>query len=807
MQSAERGARRRWCVRRFARLLAALVLGTLLANGPARAGETPTGGRAEPAPVLVEITSTVEPAPSEVSLVEVGEDGRAQIVDWLPEMVRFAEGSARLRLSPPDSAFHRIQIRAPGVWSAPIRLGQLSRRLGGCADRAPDEEPEALRRLVLWPATELAAEIVLPRARDKLPEAQNTAATVDLRLSPEPGSEGTRAGQPSGVVEVTCPVENGRLAGCTVPAGRWNLRLTREPYAPYFAWSLEIAAGQPADLGRVRLRQGGSVFGRMTTETGPVDPERARVAIRPLTANESPEPAERSRFRQLGRTLAPRPDGSFEIVGVPAGEYEVFASQPGFVIAHRAPVTVRRGQWTEIPEPLVLELPLHLTVDIEPAKAPAGDPWRLNLYRLDEDGEMLSNVSGTADDGGLWESPPTPAGAYRLEVRDGQDNSVRWQDVELTQESQVARVEIPLVAVEGEVTFGDEPLEATVWFGGRNGEERVKVRSGEQGELFAVLPHDGAWTVDVQAEEPRVRSRGLEIEIERRDDGEPSEVRIEVPSTRISGRVVEEDGRPPKERATVYLLRVGNVQGSDSWQADPNGQFEIRGARPGTYMVHAKSDGASSNVERVDVTEGLEPLVTLQISEKVHLTGRVVSADGPIPGAEVAVLPIDQSDGVPRLAGRSARTSVEGRFDVTIPAGTETVRITVAVPGYTVAIFRTSDFDDLEIVLGHEAGTLRIEELRGLFVPGEDLRVGLILADGEPLGLNEVRPWAEESASEPLSERTELTLSRMPPGTYTLCALTYQEALLVMSGAAYPSGDACTQGFLPSGGELTLQAP
>lgn len=804
-QRAQRPARPRRC----ARLLPALVLGALLVSGSARAGQAPTGKRPEAAPVLVEIVSAVQPAPAEASLIEIGEDGRAEAAEWLPATVRLERGAARLRLVPPDSAGHPIQARAPGVWSAPILLGKgAGRELAEEAQRAPDGEPETVHRLVLWPAAELAAEIVLPEVQDKLPESQEaSAATVDLRLSPEPGAEGVRADQPPGVVEITCPVEEGKLAACTVPAGRWNLRLTRAPFAPHFIWNLEIAGGHSVDLGRVGLRRGGSVFGRVTTEEGPIDPERARVTIRPVAGDRSLDPAEKKRFRQLGRTLPPRPDGNFEIVGVPAGEYEVLASQPGFVTARRAPVSVQAGRWTEIAEPLVLELPLRLSVEIEPAKAPAGDLWTLSLYRVDEDGEMLSHVGGTADDAGLWTSPPTPAGPYRLEIRDGQDNAVRWEDVELSQGSQVVRVEIPLVAVEGEVTLGDEPLEATVWFGGRHGEEQVQVPTDEQGELFAVLPHDGTWPVDVQAEEPRVRSRGLEVEIERRDDGEPSEVHIEVPSTLLTGRVVDQAGRPPSQPARIFLMRIDGAKGSDGWLAAPDGRFEIRGVRSGSYMVSAETEQASSEAVRVELGDVPAPPLVLTLGSRTHLSGRVTSATGPVPGAQVRALPFAQPGSVPGGTIETALTTVDGTFDLTIPMETRSVQMTVDAPGYAIAIVRTADLEEPEIALGHEAGTLRLEGLQGLFVPGDDLRVGLVLADGQPLGLNDLSDWADEGARDPLSERTTLTVPRMPPGTYTLCALAYDEAVLVVTGAAYPSGNACTQGFLPAGGELTLQAP
>lgn len=53
----------------------------------------------------------------------------------------------------------------------------------------------------------------------------------------------------------------------------------------------------------------------------------------------------------------------------------------------------------------------------------------------------------------------------------------------------------------GRVTLGDDPLAATLWFGGRSGVRRIRFDSDEKGRFDGWLPEEGTWPVDLVSEE------------------------------------------------------------------------------------------------------------------------------------------------------------------------------------------------------------------------------------------------------------------------------------------------------------------
>lgn len=776
----------------------AVLLLLMPALGRSQSESAGRPARVEAEPVRLEIVTAAEESPEAVRLGPVTEevdegDGDAEPppAAGLPREVRLTDGAAEVSVRPPSEARWRIRAEAQGFWSTPVSLGGA--------------EPGSVRRLTLWPASDLTAELRVPKDH-ALPKR------VLVRLAPVPGRDEVERPQPSGEPEIACPVEERRIVGCTLPAGRWNLRLSAPPFAPHLLWDLRLPAGEPIDLGSLELELGGSVSGWLATEAGPIESERARVSIRPALDERPLDPSERKRLHQLRHTGTVRPDGSFQLLGVAEGTYEIIATQPGLVPARRAPVRVERGEWTELREPLFLARPLRLSVQVDPASEPFGGPWTLDLYRVDERRDLRSGSGGTTDPAGYWESPPVAPGEYRIQVRDADGNSLLWQDVELSRTSSHARVEIPLVYVEGEVVIDGEPLKGTVWFGGRFGEERVEAESDENGQLVAVLPRDGQWLVDVRAESPPVRSRGLEVEIGTVSDSDVAEVRIEVPNTSLTGRVVDEQGNPAPDRTRVFLLpQSGEVGPSYVW-ADARGEFELHGVPPETYRVSAEvmssgPDRASAQPVIVDVGEGLERSVTLILRREQTVTGRVVSPSGPVPGAQIWAYPLTRRGLEDGLRIPSTQTSADGRFELSVSGTAEAVRLDVKAPGYALAIRRVSDLEQVEIVLGREMGTVRLDGVERLVSVGEDGEVGVLLVDGEVLGLNRVRSWADSERETTMSYPTSVTVPEMPPGPYQLCRMRLQEARLLLRGAAVPKSDACAGGFLPAGATLRLRAP
>jgi hypothetical protein len=388
-------------------------------------------------------------------------------------------GSSPVELSLSPGRSWKIQASAPGFWSPETVLGPAS---------------DSALELTLWPAVQVRGVLHIPSAA-KAPER------LDVELLKAPGA--ADVGQPQPPVSVGCHVEKLRVTLCSVPVGRWNLRVQAPGFAPHFLWNRTVKPAKGLDLGDLALRPGGSIFGQVTTSEGPADRRRASVEIQPLTDPGLTSDEETQGLKQKGSETLINAWGYFQLEGVAPGSYQVRASQPGFSPAVRSPVVVKRGTVTELEDPLVLSRPLRLSVTIDPPEAPYQKPWRLRVHRS-RGSELMDQVAeGATDPTGYWRSSPLPAGPYRLEVLDGQGNRVAWRKVDLETGSQEVDLELPLIWLQGKVVLGDDPLEAHLWFGGIGGTESVEADSDDSGEFLAILPHDGTWTVDVQADSPR----------------------------------------------------------------------------------------------------------------------------------------------------------------------------------------------------------------------------------------------------------------------------------------------------------------
>jgi hypothetical protein len=144
------------------------------------------------------------------------------------------------------------------------------------------------------------------------------------------------------------------------------------------------------------------------------------------------------------------------------------------------------------------------------------------------------------------------------------------------------KIEIDLVMVSGRVRLGDEPLAATLWFGGRHGVPQVTFESGEDGTFQGILPRDGQWLLEIEALEPRIQSHA-KVEV-RPDRHGRAEVEIAVPDTLLFGKVVDDQGKP----ANHADLLVGDEIDSLHLTAGDDGAFEFRALPPGIVLLSAR---------------------------------------------------------------------------------------------------------------------------------------------------------------------------------------------------------------------------
>src|SRR5262249_37441120 len=155
-----------------------------------------------------------------------------------------------------------------------------------------------------------------------------------------------------------------------------------------------------------------------------------------------------------------------------------------------------------------------LSVFLEPPISPSGAAWKVLAERRDKDEIIPAGpvYRGTASLDGNWEQKELGAGRYVLTVRDGETN---WpaQAIGLTPERKVFHLTIPGVQLVGLATIGKEPLQATLWFGGRKAPQRARFESDAKGRFSGLLPAEGLWEVELVSEKEGLRLRLDPVEV------------------------------------------------------------------------------------------------------------------------------------------------------------------------------------------------------------------------------------------------------------------------------------------------------
>lgn len=727
-------------------------------HGPARAQD-------EPLAVLVEFRA--EEAPDS----DRGTRG-----------VELVDGSAEVLLPLDPSSGWKVRALAKGYWSPVVSV------LPGSTSSLD---------VGLWQAAQAEADVVVPEGAQEVDELR-------LRFLEVLGSGEVDPEREHIDLQAVCGVVERKVTACSVPAGTWDVRVAAADFAPIHLWSLRLEPGKVVNLGELSLRRGGSVSGRVVTEEGPADPRRVDVNLRPLVERGTLSDAEKERLERLTRSTELSAWGYFQFVGVPSGVYELEAEQAGLSSARVSPVKVEAGELVEVEDPMTLRRPHRISVSISPALDPFGEGWTVRLLREATAQQSDHVATGRTDASGFWESPPVTKGRYVIRVLNEDGSSLAWVEREIPPEPEQVDIELPLIYVEGTVVLGDEPLEAELWFGGRSGVESVETRADEDGSFLVILPHEGEWKVDVYADMPKVQARGLEVEVEPVADLRTADVVIELPDTLVTGEVVDEAGLPPRGPVRVAFTSLGEWKGILDTTTDALGRFELRGMRPGPYYLEAEAAGKQSAPEPVRVAEDAVRFVRLTLQEELSMAGRVVSSSGPVAGALVLLYPFTGSGRLGTTSVVTAHSGVDGSFRMKVPGSSQQALVMVLAPGYSFHLVRVSKGGTGRYVLARGGGTLRLPPPADPGGSGE--KVDLVMVNGLPVATQQLAQWAGMNGVG--SQTTgRLSVPAMPSGDYARCRLTVEEVLAVLSGVALPASEACTQGLLIPGGELTLGAP
>lgn len=668
----------------------------------------------------------------------------------------------------PAGSVWKVRAEAPGLWNEELRL-------------AVTPEPAPSLALRLYPTGRLAARIQ-GQPGETLP------ATLALRFIPSP-PDGTRKGLPTGTV--SCPVLDGVLS-CESPAGRFDLRLRSEGFVPLYQWGVDVERGRARDLGALSLRRGAAVAGWIETQTGEVPGRPVHVELAPERLGAPRAAGEWERLRSMQFEARSNERGFFQIAGVPPGTYVLTIRESGYAPIRVSPVVVREGLQTEILDRLVLAPPARLELSIAPPMDPYGRPWNVQLIEQRAYGDpAISSWKGTASLEGTWVQAGLAPGIYQLTVADADGGRWESREIEIAGNPAAVQVEVPVVEVRGTVELGDEPLVATLWLGGLYGPRRVRFESDEEGRFQGLLPGEGLWKVDVASQ-----AEGLRLSLDPVDVRVPpskgyAEILVKVPATRLGGETVDEAGRKVAGAVVSTLGTAAEVE------SDQEGEFEIRGLKPGTVLLEAENDEKSSGTVQAFVKEeGESPRLRLVLRKNKEIQGHVVSATGPVPGAELLAIPA-----VDQIAGASIVTAVsgaDGGFTLGVPSDVRQLTVMVFAPGYAMRI--------LPVVLDREA---RIE------VPvdrvGGTLSLDLAETESQPLLLHNgtfiplplLARWVRlRGGARQVPASGRFTVPDVEIGEYRLCP-----------GSA--SGDvrqgrepqACASGFLAPAAELSLGLP
>ena len=666
----------------------------------------------------------------------------------------------------PESTW-RLTARVPGFWAPEGAL-----RVGAVGRRVP---------VKLLPTGELRGRLVLPQSAGALPDH----LTVSLE-SPRANAHPRKVGGGRFI----CPVEKEGSWRCELPAALLDLVARVEGFVPIYRWDVQVVARKARDLGTTRLEPGSSVAGWTVTEDGKPLPSGVKARLVPRAACDA-DARLVAGFRQTADTEKLGEDGFFQFRGVAPGSYLVLVDAPGYATATLGPLEVSGAQETLLHRPAVLRSPVDLVLEVDPPRDFQEHPWRLSAFRASEESQAFDRRAlfdgGVPRDGRLVLHGQAP-GLYSVTLQDAEGN-VFWRDTGWhvdTAEDAVRRIEIPWISVRGDVTLGDEPLPAKLWFGGRMESRRIAIDSDEEGHYEGILPEEGDWWVQVESKEEKVKS-GLWVKVSADDKGVAT-ADLSLPDTEVSGVVVGPDNRP----ASHASLSIDDSQGGSlTSSAGDDGRFRIRGLPPGEIQIVA-SGGAAPQASSALVGATLEdgrvtgPIV-LRLVEARSIEGRVLAGGAPVAGAAIEAMP--EGGGI----GDTAGTDVTGRFSLDLRADARFVDLEVAPPrgGLTAARVDVSSRAPVVIDTGTDPGTVR------LLLPEKRSKgahpVLLLFQDEIPVSVQTLFGWLRSNGMpQGLEDAQQLMLPRMAPGAYRVC---FGES----------SGDTpCASGYLSPGGTLDL---
>jgi hypothetical protein len=680
-----------------------------------------------------------------------------------------AEGAA---VEVPPGTVWDVTVEIPGYW---CRRERVTTAPAGT---------EAVVQISVWPLGKLSGSVQVSGGKPMPKEL--FAATVAPR---RPAARGVLL---KGLV--SCPVDAKGTWTCEFPASKLDLAFSAPGFSPQYRFGVAVPLAKAANLGTLVLKPGASVAGWVEVESGALAAPGCTARLVTLGGAKDPGTA-RTRIaeRPVGK------DGFFQLADLPPGYYGVEVEQAGYEPARLSPVRVAPGAETFLEHPLVLRRPLQLKIAVTPPQDWLGKAWHVGVFRFVDYSsapDRESGFQGTASHEGEVVVPHARAGMYTVVVSDSLGNRL-FSDTNFEVQGDTWRdIKIDLLTVTGTVSLGkDQPLQATLWFGGEQGIQSVKMESDATGHYLGVLPHGGEWGVDIKSTVPPLLSH-QKPDVQPDDQGRAT-VDLTLSATRLFGTVVGEDGHAPAADGTKVVLSLADTTLATDTNAD--GSFEFRGLAPGSVRLIARlASGprlltSASTAVTLSDDQTVGP-IQLRLRSGKTLSGTVSTPLGPLAGASVQVFPREPAEG---FAG-AAMSDLDGTFSADIPQDTTRAEVVVAAPGSALAAFDVPvDGSSADVSLANQGGDLTIALPK---VRANDTLV--VLQNGLPLPYSILLRWSRSQiAGGGTGGGQQFHVPMLAAGSYRVCLLR-PDALQQAFSSTSP--DACDDGSLAAGGALTL---
>jgi hypothetical protein len=607
-----------------------------------------------------------------------------------------------------------------------------------------------------------------------------TALEIDLQevRSPE---------KPSGeLIPLSCPSPVAGKWSCSGPVGQFDVRARVPGYMSQFLSAVTIQPARETPLVTAPFRRGAAVYGQVTLapDAPPDTLRKTRVSLSPVVFGNA------LHDRLLSATVTVDRRGVYHFESVRPGKYTLEATAPPNLQSPRLEIGVAAGKESAVRDPLVLQPPKTIALDITPPLDPWGKSWRISLTENRRNFAIPIGVS-FSDPDGTWRWAKLDNANYQLEIGPHEEGIWYSEDFTIDQDSVILHATIGSSRVRGSVRLGETPLrEAKITFAGSHGNRRIVLHSDQNGEVEGILPDDDRYGLLIEAETPPVSRKLDEVPMRSTDDGRRFEVTI--PTTYLMVTVVDSKGEP----VGGALVSIYSQDRLAQRGTEGDGKIEVVGLADGKVKLQATAFLRESPLIEVAVEENGRSEARLQLSDQVVLHGVVLSPTGtPVVGAIVWPVAADQ----PYLISTGTSTEADGHFTHFVSPGARVADIALYPPGFALKIIRVPlDGTPITLVANPDGGELSVK----MSTADHDAR-GInpyLIHDGGLVGLNTVLfRWPARTAD--ADGIFTGTLAMMEPGTYSLCLLRQGDRL---AAGRSPDAFGCKSGYLPPGGKLSL---